>query len=334
MKKLVFGALLLNLASQPTYCSHHEDGTEHTVMSHQCTAVSDGAFNFENCGLSATYTLPSVIPNAQQFQIDVILQNAGSSCLPCLANETRPEQKISLSYHLRHKTTGDFTQDGLRTSLEHDLLSNDTLRVALRVGAIENPENYTLQLDFVQDGVKWMTPVTRGASFLAEIDLAGTIEEAVADESIMSESGLFGSVVKEEGTVGGTMMMPDNRDDDDQDGHKTDDSVHAEKDTSSIHVDLLSANHRTTESIDDFASMSLVDTDSMHSASRLVLAKQPTDESVIDVDAGAGDASVADETTVQTQPSFLGGVFSSNKQDTSKTGAEQSKSKKKKRRNR
>ena len=105
--------------------------------------LPDGAFKakitFENP--------PNSVKAGSDFFVSVNLKNVSSALWP--------KYSINLSYHWLEKAGKMITWDGIRTGLSNDLKPNDGALMKASVKAPDQPGDYILAFDMVQENVSW-----------------------------------------------------------------------------------------------------------------------------------------------------------------------------------
>ncbi len=111
------------------------------------TSLPDGAFKakitFENP--------PDSVKAGSDFFVSVQLKNISNAPWPS-QNE---KYSINLSYHWLDKTGKTIAWEGRRTGLSNDLKPNDEAPLKASVKAPDQPGDYILAFDMVQENVSW-----------------------------------------------------------------------------------------------------------------------------------------------------------------------------------
>jgi phosphoglycerol transferase MdoB-like AlkP superfamily enzyme len=94
--------------------------------------------------------LPGEAVAGSSIQVPIVLRNDG-------AETWDPERAYALSYHWRARDGGVIDWEGLRTALPIPVPPGEQLSMQARVVIPDQPGEYLLQWDVVEEGVRWMT---------------------------------------------------------------------------------------------------------------------------------------------------------------------------------
>jgi hypothetical protein len=86
----------------------------------------------------------------QTLSINVIVKNKGNF----IWVKDGPNV-VHLSYHVLDANTKAIISEGLRVALPHDIRPDQQVTLPLKLQIPEQPGNYIVQLDMVQEGVTW-----------------------------------------------------------------------------------------------------------------------------------------------------------------------------------
>ena len=126
-----------------------QNNSGQTKVAEKGLPLSDAAFKAR---LSVT-NMPEVMRTGQKYSLRVLLRNDSNVIWP----GRQPTWQFQLTVANRWQTeTGESitNMDG-RSALFQDLAPSETVELPLTVTAPNEPGNYVLQLDVVQEGVAW-----------------------------------------------------------------------------------------------------------------------------------------------------------------------------------
>jgi SAM-dependent methyltransferase len=86
--------------------------------------------------------------------LQVVVRNAGSATWPAAAEHDGP-YSVRLGNHWRRRFWRTLRFDDRRTALPHDVAPGETATMGLPVKAPDTPGTYVLELDMVQENVRW-----------------------------------------------------------------------------------------------------------------------------------------------------------------------------------